>query len=426
MAEQQSVALLFEGYRVLDLSDEKGVLCGKLFADCGADVIKLEPPGGDPMRSRGPFYKDIPDANKSLYWFTFNTNKRGITIDITKKDGQELFRRLVKTAHFIIECFPPGYMNSLGLGYAELEKINPAVIMTSITHFGQDGPYAHMKGSDLVDTGMGGLQFLMGDRERPPVQGTTELGYAEANVQAFTGTMIAHHWRRRTGEGQHVDVSAQECIANTLDTAQQSWDLQQYIYSRGGSSRWLDKSLMECVFPCKDGYMATWLPEYIPAMLEWLEEGGAIEPEEKAQLLKRWENAVAAGKSPAMFMTQDLTQEEVNEYRGKRIALFANRTKSEIYDGAKQRHFGWGIVQSPKDLLQNPQLAGAREYFVKLEHPELGDTLTYAGAPLKLSETPFRLRRRAPLLGEHNLDVYRDELGLSLEELAFLKSTRVI
>jgi benzylsuccinate CoA-transferase BbsE subunit len=426
MPEQQSGASLFEGYRVLDLSDEKGVLCAKLFADFGADVIKVEPPSGDPMRFRAPFYKDIPDANKSLFWFTFNTNKRGITIDITKKDGQDLFRRLVKTAHFVIECFPPGYMESLGLGYGELEKINRAVIMTSITHFGQDGPYAHMKGSDLVDTGMGGLQFLMGDRERPPVRGTTELGYAEAGVQAFAGTMIAHHWRRRTGEGQHVDVSVQECVANTLDTAQQSWDLQQYIYGRGGGGRWLGERLLSCVYPCKDGYVATWTPEFVPTMLEWLEEGGAIDPEVKGRLEKRWESAAAAGKTPAMFLSQDLTQEEADAYKDLRIALFANMTKSEVYEGARKRHFGWGIVNSPKDLLTNPQLAGAREYFTKLEHPELGDTLTYAGAPMKLSETPFCLRQRAPLLGEHNLDVYRDELGLSAEQLAFLKSICVI
>ena len=425
MDEQRETESLFGGYRVLDLADEKGVLCAKLFADFGADVIKVEPLGGDPMRFIGPFYKDIPDPNKSLHWFTFNTNKRSITLDITKGDGRELFKRLVKTSHFLIECFPPGYMHSLGLGYADLEKLNPGLIMTSISNFGATGPYAHWKASDLVGTGMGGLQFLMGDGERPPARGTTEIGYAETNVQAFAGTMIAHHWRRRTGEGQQVDVSMQESVANSLDTAQQSWDLQKYIYSRGGGSRWIGQGLVSCVFPCKDGYMATWSPEYIPTMLDWLEEEGVIGPEEKTQRKKKWDEAEAVGYTATQYLVQVLTQQELNEWRDKRITLFANMTKGEIYDGARRRHFGWGPVNTPRDLVESPQLAGAREFFVRVEHPELGDTLTYAGAPVKLTETPFRIRWRAPLIGEHNLEVY-GELGLSREEITFLKSAGVI
>ena len=142
---QKKEGSLLDPYRILDLSDEKGVLCGKVLADLGADVLKIEPPGGDPMRHIGPFYHDTPDPEKSLYWFTFNTSKRSITLDITKSDGQKIFKRLAKTADFVIECFSPGYLDRLGLGYSVLSELNPRLIMTSITPFGQSGPYRDYK-----------------------------------------------------------------------------------------------------------------------------------------------------------------------------------------------------------------------------------------------------------------------------------------
>ena len=418
---QGKLDTLLGDYRVLDLSDEKGVLCTKLLADFGADVIKVEPPGGDPMRFIGPFYKDIPDPEKSLYWFTFNTNKRSITLDITKRDGQEIFKRLVKTAHFLVECFEPGYMDRLGLGYEELEKINPGLVMTSISNFGATGPYAHWKATDIVATAMGGLQFLMGDRERPPVRGITQLAYAEANSQASAGTMIAHWWRLKTGEGQHVDVSMQECVANSLDTAQQTWDMMKFIYQRGGGARYVGWRLISCVHACKDGYVSTWSPEEVPTLLEWMEEKGAIDPEAKKKVRKMWDDAEAAGQTLSQF----LTQEQLDEWRARRIPFLKSMTKDEIYAGAIERHFGWGPCNTPRNLLTSPQLA-AREYFVNVPHPELHDTLSYAGAPFRLSETPFRIRRRPPLIGEHNQEVYEGELGLSKEELTFLKSIKVI
>ena len=138
MAEKQETML--SPYRVLDLTDEKGLLCGKILGDLGADVIKIERPGGDPARNIGPFYHDEPDPEKSLFWFALNTSKRGITLDIEKADGKEIFKKLVKSADFVIESFAPGYLDKLGLGYSELERLNPGIIMVSITPFGQTGP----------------------------------------------------------------------------------------------------------------------------------------------------------------------------------------------------------------------------------------------------------------------------------------------
>jgi crotonobetainyl-CoA:carnitine CoA-transferase CaiB-like acyl-CoA transferase len=164
---QESTSFL-GGYRVLDLTDEKGHLCGRLLGDLGADVIKIEPPEGDAGRNNGPFYKDLPHPEKSINWFFTNLNKRGITLDIETPDGRELFKRLVKTAHFVIESFEPGYMDRLGLGFEELENINPGIVMTSITPFGQRGPYAHYKTTDLVGVSMGGMTRLYGELDRPP------------------------------------------------------------------------------------------------------------------------------------------------------------------------------------------------------------------------------------------------------------------
>lgn len=213
------------GYRVLDLTDEKGHLCGKLLGDLGADVIKIEPPGGDPGRCRGPFYKDIPDPEKSLQWFFTGLNKRGITLNIETVDGRELFKRLVRTADFLIESYEPGYMESLDLGYEALEKVNPAIIMTSITHFGQRGPYAHYKASDLVGVSMGGLARLFGELNGPPTRISAPQYYFLGAAQGAVGSMVAHYHRELTGEGQHVDVSCQQAVLLALRIAAETWDL---------------------------------------------------------------------------------------------------------------------------------------------------------------------------------------------------------
>jgi crotonobetainyl-CoA:carnitine CoA-transferase CaiB-like acyl-CoA transferase len=183
---------LLSPFRALDLTDEKGFLCGRILGDLGADVIKIEKPGGDPARDIGPFYHDIPDPEKSLFWFAFNANKRGITLDIENPDGQEIFKQLVKSADFAIESFPPGYMDSLGLGYLALSEINPKIILTSITPFGQTGPYKDYKASDLIAMAMGGQMYLCGDPDRPPVRVSFPQAYCHAGAQGAMGTMIAH------------------------------------------------------------------------------------------------------------------------------------------------------------------------------------------------------------------------------------------
>ena len=188
-------------YRVLDLTDEKGMLCGKILGDLGADVIKIEKPGGDLARNIGPFYHDIPDPEKSLFWFGYNTNKRGITLNINTADGKEIFGNLVKMADFVIESFPPGFMDELALGYSSLREINPRIILTSITPFGQTGPRKDYKASDIVSLALGGFMSLTGDVDRAPLRISVEQACCHAGAQAAVASLIAHYDRELTGEG---------------------------------------------------------------------------------------------------------------------------------------------------------------------------------------------------------------------------------
>ncbi|MCK4722097.1 MAG: CoA transferase, partial [Dehalococcoidia bacterium] len=201
MTEQDA---LLGDIRVLDLADAKGVYCTKLLADLGADVIKIERPGGDPMRNIGPFFHDEPDPEKSLYWFHFNTSKRSITLNLETADGREVLKKLAKTADVMVETFSPGHLEQIGLGYQTLRELNPRLILTSITPFGQTGPYRDFEGSDMIAQAVGGLMYLPGFPEDPPCRIYGSQAYHSASVQAAVGTMIALYARELTGEGQQV------------------------------------------------------------------------------------------------------------------------------------------------------------------------------------------------------------------------------
>src|SRR4030042_1298136 len=179
------------GYRALDLCDAKGLFCGRVLADFGVEVIQVEKPGGNPARSQGPFYHDRPDPEMGFYWLCYAANKKGITLNIETSDGQEIFRRLVEKVDFVIESFDPGYMASLGLDYASLARIKPALVMTSITPFGQDGPYRDFKASGLVCWSLGGYTWITGDADRPPVHISFPQAYLHAAAEAAVATLTA-------------------------------------------------------------------------------------------------------------------------------------------------------------------------------------------------------------------------------------------
>ena len=402
-------------YRVLDLTNEKGYFCGKILADLGADVIKIEPPEGDPGRDIGPFYHGRQDKEKSLFFFAYNTNKRSITLNIQTHEGQEIFKRLAKTADFVIESFKPGDMDKIGLGYSVLKGVHPRVIMVSITPFGQEGPRKDWKASDIVAIAMGGLSHITGSPDRPPARVNVDQAYVIAGTQGAMGAMIAHYYREATGKGQYVDTSTQESVVLSALTVPQAWDLQKFIWPREGAFMSRARKRVRHLWPCKDGYIA-WrlftggLGVKTRALVDWMKSQG--EAGELAEL--NWQEMDL------------LTVPEEKFYHWQELfgEFFKAHTKAELCKEALARGIVLIPASTPKDLLEDPQLE-ARDYWEEVEHPELGTTITYPGALYKSSEVEWKFRR-APSVGEHNREVYEGELGFTKERLAALKQSGVI
>ncbi len=406
-------------YRVLDLTDEKGFLCGKILGDLGADVIKIEPPGGDLSRNRGPFYKDIPHAEKSLFWLALNTSKRGITLNLDTSDGRDIFKRLVKTADFIIESFSPGHMEGLGLDYETLCQLNPRVIMISISPFGQTGPHKDYKASDIVIMARGGLMYIYGDRDRPPVRVSFPQAYLHASAAAAVGGMTALLARRTTGRGQWVDVSAQRSAVSAMYNIRPFWDLNKVIMRRSGPFRMglSANALQRQTWPCKDGFVTFVMiggkggAKTNKALVQWMDEEGMADELLKEKDWEAWDMAGA-------------TQEELDRLAEPISRFFMTYTMGELYEGSQNRKIMLHPAQTTRDIRESPQLAG-RDFWRKIDHPELKGTITYPGPFVKLSETPCDIRCKAPLIGEHNIEVY-GELGLRREELVMMKQAGII
>jgi len=424
MSDSKKNSGLLSDYRILDLTDYKGVYCGKVLADLGADVIKVEKPGGDSTRNIGPFYRDVPHLERSLYWWAYNTSKRGITLDIETADGKDIFRRLVKAADVVVESYPPGYMDKLKLGYAALSKIKPDIVMASVSAFGEAGPYKDWKADELVGWAMAGQAYVTGDDDRPPCQISFPHGYLVTGSHAASATLAALYYRELSGEGQHIDVSMQESVLWTTLQLVQFWDMMNLNLFRAGSRRSMGTALFRLAFPCKDGHVGFLIAGgqlasiSMPPLIEWMAEEGMLGAFEDK---KDWGPKDWTEKVDAMA----LTQETVDAWEDSLIKFFANKTKAEIYEKAREKGMIIYPVSTTKDLAENAQLKD-RNFYVKVEHPELGETITYAGSPYKMTVAPWRISRRAPLIGEHNREIYEGELGLSKDEMRQLKEARVI
>ena len=289
-----------------------------------------------------------------------------------------------------METFPPGYLDSLGLGYSALKKINPGLIMTSITPFGQTGPYKDFKASDLIGLAMGGFLFICGWEDEPPSRVGGSQAYNIASIHATTATLIALYHRDITGEGQHIDVSMQQCVAHSLQWVPQMYDLQKRIMVRSGR---LGVPLQEC----KDGWTNFIALFDWDLLVDWLKSGGG-----------------AADLDDDKFKDMDYQiRPEVRQHITEVTDAF---TKSHDKRWVCEEGQNRGVIAIPcnnaKDVVENPQLV-LRNFFVDVEHPELNDTLKYPGAPYRFAETPWKIRRRPPLIGEHNNEIYKKELGLT-------------
>ena len=341
-------------YRALDLTTERGYLCGRILGDLGADVIKIERPGGDPGQNMGPFYKDIPDPEKSLFRFAFNGNKRGITLDIETIRGREIFKRLIADADFVIESFAPGYMDSLGLGYSELSRINPGIITASITPFGQSGPYRNYKSSDLVDAALSGILYINGDPDRPPVRvsfpQTFHLGAAEAAV----GILMALQYRHETGEGQQVETQVQRAGVVTTFDILSWWEGHKQIRKRRGSVRIIPQSGVkaEQMWRCKDGFVSFFFfggrmgLTSNQALVKWMENEGQVD-----DFIREvdWDK----------LDWSKVTQDYVDKFQEPVSRFFLAHTKAELLEGAVERGIQIYPLSIAEDMLNIRMRSGS-------------------------------------------------------------------
>ena len=414
------INFLLAPYRVLDLTDERGLLAGKILADLGADVVQIEPPGGNPARNIGPFYGDDPQPEKSLFWWAYAANKRSITLDLEQKDGQALLKKMVAEADFLIESFAPGYLDTLGLGYDVLAEINPKLVMVSITPFGQDGPYSNYQATDIVGMALGGFMYLTGDDDRAPIRISFPHFYLHGGAAGATAAMLAHTYRITSGQGQYVDVSCQQAVAKTLAHAPQIWDIEGAILKRMGVYRQTSgENRVRINWPCKDGYVNYMVQGgsvaySTRALLEWMKEDSFDTADLDAI---DWEKMGYGAITPELMS-------QLGEPLGD---FFKGHTRAELVQGSLDRRILLFPVATPSALQDHSQLE-ARGYFKELEHPELGATVQYPGAFVKSGdgEDIAGIYRRPPLIGEHNTVIFQGELGITGSELESLKRSGVI
>ena len=384
-----------EGIKILDLTHYiAGPYCTKILADFGADVLKVERPGlGDSARQMGPFYQDDPHLEKSGLFLFLNTNKQSITLDLETATGGNIVRKLVEEADVLVENFAPGVMDKLGLGYDVLEKINPRLIMVSISNFGQSGPYRDYKAEDIVEYAMSGLMYVIGNYDREPVKhGGTAAQFTAGEVAAIT-VLMALNVQQDSGQGDYIDVSIQEAV-----TAPQYTLLMPYVYSGGVKRRSLKGGgdlTQNNAIATKDGYV-------VPSItnMEWSLLALSLELTEELDNSKF--------DTPAARV---LNGEELDDIIHKR---FLEKTKADLFHETQAFGSSFGIVMSTEDLLNCPQLA-EREFFPEVDHPFTG-SLKYPGAPFKMPEGGWQ-KGSAPLLGEHNREIFIDRLGYSQEDL---------
>lgn len=397
-------------YRVLDLADEKGVFGTKLLADLGADVVKIEPPWGDKVRAKGPFFRDEVHPEKSLYFLFYNTNKRSITLNLELQDGREIFKRLVKTADVVVETFPVGYLDSIGLGYETLAEINPRLVMASITPFGQTGPWRNYKSSDLIAMATSGYMQVTGDPEEPPVRLGDEQSHFAPAQYAAVAIMAALYYRDTvSGRGQYIDVSVQEALITYYMDQHPAlcWMLRKENVVRVGTSSALVIPLG--AFPCKD----RWISAGVATPKEW-------------DTLAQWMYEVTGNEEILNPQYKGGVQERF-PHKDIITALFldftSRLTMNELFHEGQKRDIIFLPVNEVGDILTDPQLE-ATDFWVELDHPVVGK-LKYPLGIFYGEDIPV-CRRAAPLLGQDNEAIYCGELGFSREELAILRSGGII
>ena len=401
---------VLDGIRVIDFSTGlAGPHCTKMLADYGADVIKVEPSTGDETRSRPPFVGDLPGADRSLMFLHLNRNKRSVTINPAEEEGRAILRRLICTAQVVVEDFEPGVLSELGLGYADLAAAQPELVYTSITPWGQDGPYVDLdfRASDLILQGMGGPVQMTGSIEREPLKLAGPLGDLQAGVVAAYGTVLAVMRAETSGAGDHVDVSIYETQMGSRD--RRTTTLTGYAYMGVPSTRTPGAGIFVGggVQSCSDGEIDITAPG--PKINDFVRMIGRED---------------LVGDERLMLPPPAVDPAFVEEISTAYLAWAITKTKREALAEAQSFGLLSGAVNTPADLVSDPHYRD-RGVWEAVEHPVAG-TFDYPGRMLVMSETPKEPSRPAPQLGEHNLEVLTELLDIPADQLPVLRGTGAI
>ncbi|HYY05898.1 MAG TPA: CoA transferase [Candidatus Limnocylindria bacterium] len=394
------------GLRALDLTDALGYLCGRLLADLGVEVIKVEPPGGDPDRALPPRWRAPDGREHGLYWQATNAGKLGVTLALEHAETPHLLADLVAHVDFVLDSFPPD--SAAARLVAEVAAARPALVHTSVTPFGDRPPGRALHADDIVIAAMGGSMYLCGDQDRPPLRLPLWQAFCHAGAEAAVGTLLAHLARGRSGRGQHVVVNAQAAMVWTLMNAQAFPVFHGDYLRRSGpyvGSRGVRRRM---VFPCADGHVSLLLmgAQGAPstrALMGWMDEHGMLPGWLREWPWEQWEPGWAMEASPA-------AQAELVRIEEAVAAFLQTRPKAEVYREGVRRRILVAPVATVADIAADPQLA-FREYFRPVDDPTLGRTVRYPGPFARLSATPLAEPRRPPEPGEHNARVYRDLCG---------------
>ena len=387
---------------MLDLSEDiAGSFCGRLLADYGADVLKLEPPTGASLRRMGPFFGDDPHPEKSLFYLLMNLNKKGATLNLETVTGRNILKRLVPHVDVVIESYRPGYLAELGVGYDDLVAENSSLIMTSITPFGQTGPYSQYKGEEVVNYAMGLIMSISGIQGEEPLKHGGFQAQYEGGLNGAASTSMALFMQGNTGEGQHIDISVTECVASTAMATQTTYSFMGGTLPRRRPSG----SNFGHPMPCQDGWIivqtgggATW-----DTIAEFFGDPQLKEPKfaDPAQRLRN---------------TVELDQVVLDSIK--------ERGKWDLFTKAAEARMLFGLVQTPSELLECPQLK-SRDFYREIDHPVIGKVKVPASL-FNLSLTPYQYTRPAPTLGQHNSEIYVDGLEYSREDFVRLRQLDVI
>lgn len=394
---------VFENLTVLDISEDvSGSFCARLFGDYGANVLKIEPVHGSELRSHGPFFENDPHLEKSFSFFSHNVNKKGITLNLTSSIGKNIFIDLASRADLIIESYKPGYMNELGLGLDELQRINPKISMTSITPFGQTGPYKNYKSSELVNYAMSLIMSISGVQGNQPLKHAGMQAEYEGGLFGAGATSISLFKTSLTGVGEHIDVSITECVASTMMATQAIYPFiggtQTRRKAEGSNSG-------QAAQATKDGWVV------------WQTGGGAS-----------WEDIANFFESPELLEPKFAVREQriANGAELDEIVERYMETKGkwELFRKASEARMLFGVAQTASELNNCEQLT-SRNFYHEIEHPYLGKVNVPAEL-FKYSATPYQMRYPAPTLGQHNSEIYIDNLGFSAPQLVKLRQSGVI